>query len=68
MMSPRAINIAAAIGALIIAYAAIYTALLPFVMIGGTVTLLWIGWLWLIRRHPLIGWALLGFIRGLPTR
>jgi hypothetical protein len=37
-MTPRAINIAAAVGALIIAYAMIYTDARPFVIIGGTIT------------------------------
>lgn len=26
------------------------------------------GWFWLIRRHPLVGWAILGFLRGLGGR
>jgi hypothetical protein len=27
-----------------------------------------VGWFWLIRRFPLLGWALLGFLRGLLGR
>jgi hypothetical protein len=23
------------------------------------------GWLWICRRHPLLGWFILGFVRGL---
>jgi hypothetical protein len=59
-------NIAAAVGALIAwRYSTRRCAHSPF--IGGAI-LLGLGWTWICRRHPLAGWAILGFLRGLLGR
>ena len=36
-----------------------------WIMLGSSLVLAWIGWLWLIQRHPFVAIFIIGFLRGL---
>lgn len=54
--------------AFLIVAAVIWAYLGRWVLVMAAIYFLFRGWLWLCRRYPLLGWFIIGFIRGLMRR